>query len=142
MPSRKSTMDKEEAREQLRAAFPPGSVAYTTLEKVSASGMTRHIGLKSLYVEKQYRATKANGGGLHRTREAAGPRARVEHVPGILNQTWAAAALLGYRVDDNDGGMIVSGCGMDMGFHVVYSLAAALYGHKDRAPYSISQRWI
>lgn len=126
----------------LRGWFPKGSTAYTTVEKVSGSGMTRHIRVMALTVEKRYRATKANGGQLHRTREAAGPLARVEHVPEIINATWTAAAILGYRVDDNDGGMIVQGCGMDMGFHIVYGLSATLYGHADRGGYAISHRWI
>ncbi len=55
-----------------------------------------------------------------------------------------AAAVMGDRC--KGGGIIVSGCGMDMGFHVVYNLAWALWGkafkcigvagkeHKKRCP--------
>ena len=40
--------------------------------------------------------------------------------------TWSTAALLeGY--DDRHEGAKASGCGMDMGFHLVYSLAATLF---------------
>lgn len=126
----------------LRGWFPRGSTALTTLEKVSASGMTRHIRVFALTTEDRYRATYLNGGALHRSREAAGPRARKVVIPELVNATWTAAALLGYRVDDHDGGMIVQGCGMDMGFHIVYGLSATLYGHKDRGGYAISHRWI
>lgn len=52
----------------------------------------------------------------------------------------------------NDGGLIVGGCGMDMGFHIVYSLGWAIYpqgsncgrqGKPDTdGGYSLNQRWI
>ena len=41
-----------------------------------------------------------------------------------------------------DGGLIVSGCGMDMGFHIIYNVSAALYGHDNRGGYEISHSWI
>jgi hypothetical protein len=40
--------------------------------------------------------------------------------------TGSVARLLDYR-QHNDGGVIVSGCGMDMGFHVVYELSRVLF---------------
>lgn len=33
----------------------------------------------------------------------------------------------GYKVSPKDGGLVVGGCGMDMGFHVVYSLGRILF---------------
>lgn len=39
---------------------------------------------------------------------------------------WASHAL-GYKHHER-GGLVVGGCGMDMGFHVVYSLSSKLYG--------------
>lgn len=55
----------------------------------------------------------------------------VVHTPtGIRNITRLAAEANGYRIMRN-GGLRVGGCGMDMGFHVVYGLSYALYpnGH-------------
>lgn len=36
----------------------------------------------------------------------------------------------------------VGGCGMDMGFHVVYTISAMLYGYQDRGAYTIRHEWI
>lgn len=36
----------------------------------------------------------------------------------------------------------VGGCGMDMGFHVVYTVSAILYGYEDRGAYTIHHEWI
>jgi hypothetical protein len=54
---------------------------------------------------------------------------------------------LGYHVArvlgaglDNDRGVRVVGCGMDMGWHLIYSLSTALYGHKDDAGYRLKHR--
>jgi hypothetical protein len=44
----------------------------------------------------------------------------------ICDITYSAAIALGSRVSDK-GGILVGGCGMDMGFHLVYSLGAALW---------------
>lgn len=41
--------------------------------------------------------------------------------------TYWVARLLDYRIDQKNGGLRVQGCGMDMGFHVVYSLARRLW---------------
>jgi hypothetical protein len=47
---------------------------------------------------------------------------------------------LGYRMAKN-GGLVVGGCGMDMGFHVVYTVASVIYGG-DRGGYEIKSEWI
>lgn len=36
----------------------------------------------------------------------------------------------------------VGGCGMDVGFHVVYTISAMLYGYQDRGAYTIRHEWI
>lgn len=51
--------------------------------------------------------------------------------------TWQVAQALQYRLNGDDG-MIVSGAGMDMGFHVVYELSHALFGDG----YALKQRWL
>jgi hypothetical protein len=55
---------------------------------------------------------------------------------------WAASAL-GYKIGKH-GGIRVPGCGMDMGFHIVYSLSSTLY-HDDfptEQGYALKQRWL
>jgi hypothetical protein len=47
---------------------------------------------------------------------------------------------LSYRMAKN-GGLVVGGCGMDMGFHVVYTVASVIYGG-DRGGYEIKSEWI
>jgi len=44
----------------------------------------------------------------------------------INDISWEASHILGYKRADNDG-LKVGGSGMDMGFHLVYSLSRALY---------------
>lgn len=59
-----------------------------------------------------------------------------------MNITHLVAAILGYSL--NDAGMLVRGCGMDIGFHVVYSLSREVFaGHGEGdAGYVLNQRWI
>lgn len=57
----------------------------------------------------------------------------------IVCLDWAVSRVLGRRVHPN-GGIIIGGCGMDMGFALIYDLTATLYGID--AAYSINHRWI
>ena len=41
--------------------------------------------------------------------------------------TWMVARAMGEKIDQTHGGIKVGGCGMDMGFHLVYNLARTLY---------------
>ena len=41
--------------------------------------------------------------------------------------TWHVMHVGGYRRSDKTGALRVSGCGMDMGFHVVYNLGRAMW---------------
>ena len=86
-----------QARGFLKKALKPGMTVHTVLRHRSSSGMTRSISLGLCSKE------------------------------GFADITWAAAHLLGLPVDQRDGGAKVGGCGMDMGFHLVYSLSNALY---------------
>lgn len=89
----------EQAAERLRDEFPPGSTARTILRNVSRSGMQRSIDVYSI-----------KDGETHWLSP---------YVAVLLDETW-----------DNDRDAIkVGGAGMDMGFHVVYSMSASLYGH-------------
>ena len=57
--------------------------------------------------------------------------------------TRATAAMLGYPMRED--ALVVKGAGMDMGFHVVYSLSRALYpdgfGVRDGG-YALTHRWL
>ena len=101
---------------------------YTVLRSVSASGMTRHI---SLLVA-----------GIDNTGK-----------PALFDITYHASKVLGDKLSERDGHRTikVNGCGMDMGFHLVYSLSRVLFnapvdGYDDKSNpdhgYVLSQRWI
>ncbi len=95
---------KTEAVDYLRSILPVGSTVYTVLTNCSRSGMSRTI--KCLV-----------------TRDAAGSVASDD----IADISRRVACALNLRIAKHDGGIIVSGCGMDMGFHVVYELAATIF---------------
>jgi hypothetical protein len=104
---------KAEQCEALRGMLPRGSEVVTVLCAVSASGMTRRV--KILVI---------NGGEI----ECISKRV-----------AWA----LGYRHDERHGAVIVSGCGMDMGYHIVHNLARALYPEVGaRSGYELRHRWV
>lgn len=87
---------------------------YTSLKYVSSSGMSRDM-----------KVLLADGGE-------------------IIDVTWYAGKLgIGTLKERNGQRVIrVSGCGMDMGFHVVYSISAMLYGYEERGAYTIRHEWI
>jgi hypothetical protein len=109
--------DQELAREELIKEYFSGqerATVYTILRRVSASGMTRHISLKI-----------AQGGEIY-------------------DITYTVALALGDKIHSVNGfnTIKVNGCGMDMGFHLVYSLSSVLFHGQDRAGYKIKQAWL
>lgn len=93
--------ERERCIEEMRKHCPPGSTVHTVLEHVSRSGMSREIRTVLLSCDGD----------------------RVVD----LHPNYMVSQILG---DDRQGkhdGVIVGGCGMDMGFHIVYSLSRALY---------------
>ena len=54
----------------------------------------------------------------------------------ILSATYLASILYGGNL--NDKGVLVKGCGMDMGFHVVYTLSTILFGNG----YKLKSQWL
>lgn len=86
-----------EAIKLLRKLVRPGDTVHTILRHVSASGMTRRIDLVKI------------------TRK------------GPLYLTVLAAKACGYRTTGNGNGLVIGGCGMDMGFEAVYQLGRALF---------------
>ena len=55
----------------------------------------------------------------------------------IQNVSYSISKLLGWRLTKNDA-VFVSGCGMDMGFHLIYTLSRKLYDDG----YAIKQSWV
>lgn len=94
--------ERAEATERLRELLPPGSTVHTIARHVSRSGMSRSI---SLVIGDE------NG------------------QPWDIS--WLAARAMGDRIDRTHGGIKIGGCGMDMGFALVYNLSLTLYpnGH-------------
>src|SRR5690606_2034174 len=114
-----SKQEQQEARERLRKYIKPGDTIYCILRHVSRSGMTRVIDLVTVRDDGE-----------------------------ILHIGYNAAAALGWTYDREREGVRVSGCGMDMGFHLVYSLAHALFSggqtvaeRSEDAGYSLTHRW-
>ena len=55
----------------------------------------------------------------------------------IQNVSYYVSKLLDWKLTKNDG-VFVSGCGMDMGFHLIYTLSRVLYDDG----YAIKHSWI
>ena len=88
---------------------------YTIVRHVSKSGMQRHI---SVVIP-----VKRDDGGLD-----------------FVHPSYAISKVLGWKYSEKYGhnAVVVNGCGMDMGFHLVYSLSMKLSGDG----YKIKQEWI
>jgi hypothetical protein len=115
---RKATKaERQEALEWFRKNCPKGSTVYTVLRHRSASGMLRRIGLVVVL-----------------------PGAKKKDEPIMLFPDWSGAVIYNDRATtfDDPEGIVVRGCGMDMGFELVYSIAQAVYGDG----YALKQRWI
>lgn len=94
--------EQQEAIDHLRKILKPGDTVYAILNNVSRSGMSRRISL-------------AIGDGKL-----------------ITNITWHAARALGEPIKNRagyvqDSGIAISGCGMDMGFELVYQLGRVMF---------------
>lgn len=96
-------MDKDQAREELRALLPPGTRVYCQLEHRSQSGMTR-------WIIPRVMDTDHNG--------EPWPR----YLAGLVE-----SADIGFKRTRRRDGLEIGGCGMDMGFALVYSISSSLY---------------
>jgi hypothetical protein len=86
---------------------------YTILRSKSASGMSREISLKAV-----------KGGEIY-------------------DLTYSAGVLLDMKLTKSSyNSLRVNGCGMDMGFHLVYNLASVLFSGEERAGYKIRHQWL
>ena len=90
-------VDRDDAVTKLRELLAPGDTVHTILRHVARSGMSRVIG-----------CYKLDGG----------------------EARWLSplvAKVTGFRFSDKWKALVVGGCGMDMGFHVVSTLSRVLY---------------
>jgi hypothetical protein len=132
----KRDAERAEARTELRALLKPGDTVYTVLRHVSRSGMYRRI---SAYIMRD-----------------AGPeyKGKDRYYPYYLDRLLILAGI-GDAPRGRGDGVGVSGCGMDMGFHLVYNLGMFTWpngtdkphGTRNGKPdsdggYALQQRWI
>lgn len=110
--SKRTEDNKAYAIEKLNRLIPKGSMVYTAVTKVARDGMSRNIKV------------------LAAINDTNGPR--------IVNISAPISDLIEYFKWSDDGSVKVGGAGMDMGFHVVYEVASALYGDG----YALSHSWI
>lgn len=116
---------KQEAIDYLLTILKPGDTVFTTVKQVARSGMSRHITL------------------------------HIIDGTDIRDITRLVGRAIGERQSDKTGGLVIGGCGMDMGLHVVYTLGYALWpdgtpephGTRNGAPdsaggYALKQRWL
>jgi hypothetical protein len=105
-------MTKEEAIKTLKENIKKGDVIYTQLNHISQSGMMRHIQLRQ--IKNNY----------------------------PLDWSRLVAVALDWKEAKNKfgsyNGIKVGGCGMDMGFHLVYTLSRVLYNDG----YAIKHNWL
>jgi hypothetical protein len=104
---RAADREKQEAIDKLREWIKPGDTVYTILDHVSRSGMMRAIRVVIPY-------TREDG--------------TIDH----LHPNYSVGKALGLRQWTRNGrrqdALVIGGCGMDMGFHLVYELSHVLYG--------------
>lgn len=106
--------EQTEAIAKLREWIKPGDTVYTILDHVSSSGMSRAIRVVILdHCQEPDPIT-----GKCRPCSPSHPN-------------WAVGKALGMRHWKRNGreqdALVVGGCGMDMGFHLVYSLGRVLF---------------
>jgi hypothetical protein len=99
--TKRAIAERDEARAKLREWLKPGDTVYTILRHVSASGMSREIGVVILQPD-------GKGGTVD------------------LHPNYLVGKAIGERIGKRDG-VIMGGCGMDMGFQLVYMLSWALW---------------
>lgn len=96
----------QHARTMLLKMLKPGDTVYTVLRHVSKSGMQRRIDCYAI-----------------------GKDRRLQYLSGYME-----ALGLGKR-GKKDQGLVVNGCGMDMGFHLVYGLGTTLWPNGTKKPH-------
>lgn len=100
--------------EHLRSVLPPGKTVYTHCNYISSSGMSRRI---STYIVSNDR---------------------------IQDITYWVSVAIERTIREGKRGMTISGCGMDMGFSIVYDLSNTLFPMKDSSDggYVLKHEWL
>ncbi len=106
---------KKEQKEKLLALLEKANFkVYTILRHVSTSGMYRDIS-PVIFVD---------GRALH-----------IAYATSVITE-------LRYTEKHGHSSIGIGGCGMDMGFDLVYHLSSCLYGDQDRGEYKLQQEWL
>ena len=116
---------REEAIEKLKEEIKPGDTLYTQLKHVTKSGMTRFIKVRKIEDNYPY------------------------------DYTYLVAKALDWKYSDKHYAVKVGGAGMDMGFHLIYSLGQVMWPEGTPEPhsnrngepdtcggYAINHRWL
>ncbi len=127
-----------EAMNALRKIIKPGDRVYCVLRSASSSGMSRVIDLLIPYREeiKEYPplpADKAEYPG--QCDYSAKPKIKRGALR-IRSIGWTAAKAMERTFDSDKSGIRIGGCGMDMGFSLVYDLGATLWPKGTPKPHS------
>lgn len=132
MATRKKDTERTEAITELRSLLKPGQKVYTILRHCSASGMSRIIDLAIPVRNSMHEFPKREDGSIDYD---AKPRV-VQTGLGIRSIGYLAAKAVGDTfVNDGRYGIKVGGCGMDMGFSLVYNLGATLWPKGTKKPH-------
>lgn len=112
--AKRSKEDRQRSREFLKERIAEKSTVCTEIARVSRDGMSRTIKVL-ITVEGD-----------------------------ICNVSRQVADVLGWRYSESKNAVCVSGCGMDMGYHLVHSLSYALFSDAvpERAGYCLNHRWV
>jgi len=107
-----TTTRQNECREALLKILKPGDTVYTVIRSVSRSGMSRRLDLYTIQDNR--------------------PRFLTTFTADLLGLSYGTESWI------KGAGLRVSGCGMDMGFAVVYNLSTVLFGDG----YKLNHEWI
>ncbi len=100
---------QKQAITNLRKTLKRNKELYTTVKHVSQSGMFRVVDVFIMRKNKP------------------------------INISCIVARALNWKHNDTHWGIGMKGCGMDMCFHLVYSLSSTLYGISNRGGYTLKQ---
>lgn len=95
--TKQSEIERNKAIEDLRKMLSVGTTVYTILRHVSRSGMQRAISVMIVKDNKPH------------------------------DISYLVSKALGWKLHRKQYGVKVDGCGMDMGFHLVYSLSSVIF---------------
>jgi len=113
MATKAQLTEQDEAQDRIRLVLDDGDQVWTIVRHVSQSGMSRSI--STIIIND-------------------------------CGEPWDISPMVakatGRRYDHKNGGVVVKGCGMDMGSELVYTLSASLFGWENQGAYNLIQRWL